>query len=115
MNSSPAIELPYTRKSFERLLEHGCVPAASPFTHKQIAEWCDRFWCKYIDVDAPEDIAILLPLLTEIETQWDLYLVNTYDSKQLQTEDFESVCLPTEWFEGWLKQIQIGAPRPSDA
>ena len=115
MKPSPAIEMPYTRESVLRLLELGCTPAASPFTHKQIAEWCDRFWCKYIDVDAPEDIEPLLPLLTEVETQWDLYLANTYNSKQLQTENFDNVCLPTEWFEDWLNQVQIRAPRPSDA
>ena len=104
MKQSPAIELPYTRDSFLSLLEHGCKPATSPFTHKQISEWCDRFWCKYLDTDAPAEVEALLPLLTEVETQWDLYLVNTYDAEQLQTESFEHVLLPTEWFEEWLQR-----------
>jgi hypothetical protein len=107
--------MPYTRASFVRLLEHGSKPATSPFTHKQIAEWCDRFWCRYLDVDAPADIKPLLPLLTEVETQWDLYLANTYDLNQLQTDNFESISLPTEWFQDWLNQVQVGVPRSSDA
>ena len=110
MKPSPAIELPYTRESLLSLLKHGCKPVTSPFTHKQIAEWCDRFWCKYIDIDAPAEIEALLPLLTEVETQWDLYLANTYDLKQLQTESFEHVQLPIEWFEEWLQQAQANTP-----
>ncbi|MBQ0933678.1 hypothetical protein [Ideonella alba] len=111
MKLSHAIDLPFTRESLLALLEHGCKPESSPFTHKQIAEWCDRFWCKYLDVEAPADIAQLLPLLTDVETQWDLYLANTYDLKQLQTEDFDHVLLPTEWFEDWLQQVQGTSPK----
>jgi hypothetical protein len=90
-----------------RLLRHGAAPEGSPFTHKQIAEWCDRFWCQYLDSDAPADIEPLLPLLTEVETQWDLYLANTYSVKELQTSDFENAVLPTAWFEEWLTRAQV--------
>ena len=46
------IEFPFTRDSVIRVLTYGAHPEASPYSHKQIAEWCDRFWCQYLDIDA---------------------------------------------------------------
>jgi len=37
-----------------------------------------------------------MPILADIETQWDLYLANTYSLSQLQQLDFEAVKLPVE-------------------
>jgi hypothetical protein len=104
MKNSDPIELEYTRENALRLLELGANPDASPYSHKQIAEWCDRFWCQYLEIDAPKEIEKLLPVLTSVETQWDLYLANTYSLKELQEGNFEAVRLPTEWFEDWLKE-----------
>lgn len=86
------------------MLQWGANPDSSPFTHKQIAEWCDRFWCQYLDVDAEPEIESLLSTLTDVETQWDLYLANTYSTKELQAEDFESEQMPKEWFNDWLRR-----------
>ena len=104
MNESKPIELEFTRENALKLLAMGARPEESPFSHKQIAEWCDRYWCKYLDVDAPREIEKLLPILTSVETQWDLYLANTYSLKELQEGNFESVRLPVEWFKDWLKE-----------
>ncbi|BDT57756.1 hypothetical protein MasN3_12500 [Massilia varians] len=43
MELSRPIELPLTRDSVIRVLTYGANPEASPYSHKQIAEWCDRF------------------------------------------------------------------------
>ena len=59
-----------------------------------------------MDVDAPADIEPLLPVLTHVETQWDLYLSNTYSLQELQTQTFEHEQMPLEWFKDWLKQIE---------
>jgi hypothetical protein len=104
MNISDPIELEFTRENALSLLRLGLTPNESPFSHKQIAEWCDKFWCKYLDIDAPREIELLLPILTDVETQWDLYLANTYSVSELQKGDFESVRLPIEWFEQWLQE-----------
>jgi hypothetical protein len=104
MNRSVPIKLEYTRENALKVLSHGAYPESSPYSHKQIAEWCDSFWCQYLDVDASVEIEKLLPILTTVETQWDLYLANTYSLKQLQEGDFEDVVLPVEWFEEWLKE-----------
>ncbi len=103
---SPSIPLPYTTESVLLVLGMGAKPDTAPYSHKQVAEWCDRFWCQYLDADAPADIEPLLPLLTDVETQWDLYLANTYSLDQLQNESFEHVRLPVEWFEDWLNQAK---------
>ena len=83
------ITLPFTHEGVIQLLEWGAHPEQSPHSHKQIAEWCDRFWCQYIDVDAPLEIEPLLPILTDIETLWDLYLANTYQIDELRSRSFE--------------------------
>lgn len=106
MLPSTPIPLPFTAASVLQVLELGCAPEQSPYNHKQIAEWCDRFWCQYLDVDAPSELEGLLPLLTDVETQWDLYLANTFSLQQLQTGNFEHVVLPMQWFQDWLRQAQ---------
>jgi hypothetical protein len=97
--------MPFTRASALQMLAWGASPESSPYTHKQIAEWCDRFWCQYMDVDASPEIEKLLPVLTDVETQWDLYLANTYSLAQLKSQNFEHEQMPIEWFHDWLKQI----------
>ena len=105
MKLSEPINLAFTKDNVIKLLLLGKVPSESPYSHKQIAEWCERFWNKYCEIDAPEEIEKIMPVLADVETQWDLYLVNTYDLKELQNQDFDNVKLPTLWFTNWLKQL----------
>jgi hypothetical protein len=102
--SAPA-DTPFTREAAIQMLSWGANPETSPYSHKQISEWCDRFWCQYLEVDAEPEIERLLPILAEVETQWDLYLANTHSLEELQTRDFESEQMPKEWFHGWLQQL----------
>ena len=99
---SDPVTLPFDRDSFVRLLRWGATPGTSPYSHKQIAEWCDRFWRQYMDVDAEPAIEALLPLLADVDTQWELYLANTFSLEQLRTQEFESVYMPVQWFHDWL-------------
>ena len=102
MKTSDPIELEFTHENLIKVLLMGKDPKSSLYCHKQIAEWCERFWNKYNDIDAPAEIENIMPVLADIETQWDLYLANTYSIEQLQTQNFEDVELPKEWFQGWL-------------
>lgn len=102
MSPSTPITLPFTPDSVREVLGYGADPDKSPYSHKQIAEWCDRFWCQYMDVDAPPEIERLLPVLADVDAQWDLFLANTFSLKELRTQSFEGARLPTEWFEEWL-------------
>ena len=101
MEKSPPIELDFTPANAIRLLQHGSNPESSPYSHKQIAEWCEQFWNKYADIDAPDEIEKIMPVLAAVETQWDLFLANSYTLKELQSLNFESVELPKEWFQEW--------------
>ena len=105
MEMSTPAEMPFTREAALKMLKWGAEPEKSPYSQKQIAEWCDRFWCEYLDVDAEQDIESLLPILTDVETQWDLYLANTYSPEELRTKNFEEEQMPTEWFRDWLQQL----------
>jgi hypothetical protein len=105
MKLSVPADMPFTREAAIQMLSWGATPETSPYSHKQIAEWCDRFWCQYLEVDAEPEIERLLPILTDVETQWDLYLANTYSLEELRTSDFESEQMPKEWFNDWLQQL----------
>lgn len=105
MNVSIPIEMQFTRDAAIQILKWGANPESSPYSHKQIAEWCDNFWCKYLEVDVAPEIEKLLPILTDVETQWDLYLANTYSIDELQENDFEHKQMPKEWFNDWLRQL----------
>ncbi len=105
MKYSNPIKLEFNIENFIKLLSLGKTPDSSPYCHKQIAEWCEQFWNKYCDIDAPNDIERIMPLLADVETQWDLFLANTYSLEELQKKNFENVVLPKEWFEEWLNKV----------
>ena len=106
MKFSSAADLPFTPEAVAQMLTWGAYPDTSPYTHKQIAEWCDRFWCSYIELEPPPHIAPLLPVLADVEAQWDLRLQNTYPVEELIARDFENERMPTEWFKEWLQEIK---------
>jgi hypothetical protein len=111
MNSAPSpninpVTLPFTPEAVIQVLEWGSHPERSPYSHKKIAGLCDRFWCQYIDVDAIPEVERLPPTLTNVETQWDLYLANTYKIEELRSYSFEDERLPIEWFQDWLSKVK---------
>jgi hypothetical protein len=103
---STRVALPFTRASLVQLLRNGASPDASPYSHQDIAHWCERFWNQYAEADAPPEIERLMPVLADVETQWDLFLANTYSLSQLQSLDFAAIRLPAEWFNEWLHQVE---------
>ena len=106
------LELPHTPESVLTVLRWGAIPGSSPYTHKEIAEWCDQFWCHFMDVDAPAEIERLLPILADVDVQWDLFLANNYTFDDLRVLNLNDVRLPVAWFEDWLRQA--GRPHPSE-
>jgi len=107
MKLSIPIDLEFNKQNFIKLLKLGAEGNQVIYSHKQISDWCDKFWAKYYldDLDIPEEIECILSVLADVETQWDLYLVNTYRLEQLQNIDYESVKLPCNWFRNWLGEI----------
>ena len=70
------IQLEFSRDNLHKVIEWGANPDSSPHSHQAIASWCERFWNKYSDIDAPEEIEEIMPLLAEIETEWDIYVAH---------------------------------------
>lgn len=103
---STRLDLPFTPESVVQVLRMGVLPDTSPYCHQDVAHWCERFWNHFSDVDATPEIERLLPVLADIECQWDLFLANTYSLSELQQLDFTAVRLPTDWFTGWLQQVE---------
>ena len=102
---SHRIQLPFTTESARQVLRWGLEVSSASVTHQDIAHWCDRFCRTFRDVDATTEIESLLPTMTDVDCQWELYLANTYSLSQLQNLDFSKVELPRDWFSKWLSAI----------
>lgn len=103
---SEVIQLDFTVENPRTVLASGVEPKQSSYTHRDIADWCYGFWLAYYDIDAPDEIKRILPVLEDVDAQWDLYLSNTYGLEELQKLDFGLVRLPPEWFEDWIRKLQ---------
>jgi len=101
---SNEIKLDFTVENAKRVVSSGLV-SDSIYTHQDIASWCEKFWNKYSDTDGPSEIENIMSVLADIETQWDLYLVNTYSLEELQKMEFSTVRMPLEWFEKWNAEL----------
>jgi hypothetical protein len=106
MNPSSPMPLPYTPEAARLALRWGTNPDSAPYTHKQIAEWCERFWSKYVGVNVTPEIDELLQVLTDVDTQWELFLENSYTQEELRTKSFETVRMPEAWFSAWLQRLE---------
>jgi len=109
---SPVIKLDFTVNNARTVLLAGVDPN-SRYTHRDIAHWCEKFWATYSDVNAPDDIERILPILADVETQWDLYLINSYKKDELESLEFDQVKLPREWFKDWIKQLDAEHAPPA--
>ncbi len=109
---SETITLPFSVESLSIVLGEGEKSKEERrFTHHDIAHWCDRFWKAFDEIDAPEEIEKIMPVLADVEAQWDMYLANTYKLKELQNLNFGEVELPRSWFSDWKKELaQPGSP-----
>ncbi len=58
-----------------------------------------------MDKDAPHEVERVLPILAEVDAQWDLHLANTYTFEELIILDLSQVRLPKAWFVDWLRAL----------
>ena len=102
---SHKIDLPFNIANARKVIAWGASVGA-PYSHQDIAHWCERFWNIYCDIDdVPPEIGKILPVLADVETQWDLFLANSYSLTELQSINFANIALPKEWFRKWLAKI----------
>ena len=99
------IELPYTVGSLKKVLTWGSLSENSPFSHQDIADWCDRFAVAMQSASTDALMSKATRIAADVDAQWELYLSNTYSLEQLQRLDFGKVKIPKEWFDAWLQQL----------
>jgi hypothetical protein len=98
------IPLPFTVESLKEILDWGMADEA-PYTHQEIANWCDRMHMQFLDSDDSPALEAAIRVAAGVDCQWDLFLANSYSIDQLQQLDFSTVKLPKEWFEDWAKLL----------
>ena len=103
------IPLAFTSESLRQVLSWGVQSAESPYTHQEIAHWCDRLHMRFLDTDDTPDLEIAIRIAADVDCQWDLFLANTYTLEQLRQIDFATIRLPTQWFVDWLNQLKTSA------
>lgn len=91
------IELEFTPQNVEQVLNWGLNPIEAPHTHEEIACWCERFWNKYSDVECSKEIDAVMPVLADIENNWDSYIIADKNNRQM----------PLKWFRQWLQEIHV--------
>lgn len=101
---SVVIAQPFAPDSVRQVLQWGLASDA-PYSHEDIAAWCERFWSKYLDEAAPHEIERVLPILADVDAQRDLFIANTYTFDELKVLDLSQVRLPEAWFVDWLRAI----------
>jgi hypothetical protein len=103
------IDLPFTVVSLDQLLLAG-VAADSAYTHQQIADWAGRFFFAvtegHLGEEPDAELLHASDVAIDIDAQWDLYLVNTFSLRELQSMDFSSVRLPDDWLQDWLAKLR---------
>lgn len=105
MNRQQQIILTHTPDNLQHLLIQ-VKNKTNLFTHEELADWCCDYTVKLQNVELNTKLEITaLSVATDIDSQWELYLVNSYTLEQLQTLDKSKVNLPEDWFKEWLSKI----------
>lgn len=73
-------------------------------THLELADWCYT-WCQsYWNDEINETEG--LRTAEDIDAQWELYLINSYDTSELGTLDLSKEKMPKEWLYRWLSALE---------
>jgi len=99
------IEYDFTAENAKTIM-HSAIDEKDEFTHKDIVDWCYKYWVKYHDLDNSKETEKIIEIMLDVDLQWDMNLANTYSLKELQTLDFEKVNLPKEWFISWMDKLK---------
>jgi hypothetical protein len=111
INETGAKEIPLTfNKVNLRNLLTEIINSSATFSHQDFANWCiakhDYIIINDIPLSELEIDENTFAVLTEVDTEWDLYLVSSYKHEELQDLDLSTVKLPKEYFISWLKQLE---------
>lgn len=102
------IRLPFSPQTLRLLLAHGANRDDKTYTHQQIANWCDQFALRYFDDPGNRERTIDLDVAEDVSAQWEMTLANTHSLSELQQLDFATFRLPIDWFNDWLRKLDVG-------
>ncbi|MFZ4500314.1 MAG: hypothetical protein ACOYMZ_02310 [Minisyncoccia bacterium] len=106
MATEHLISLPFTLASLRKVLSMGI--ASDTVTHADIAEWADRFVTEYISeediVFEDKDLELAYTIADDIDTQWEMNLINKYSVEEIATKDVSNITLPKELFVKWFEK-----------
>ena len=103
MGTTHEIQLDFNRENFRKVLNWGLD--RTPYSHRAVAFWCERFWNRYCDIDAPDEIEEIMPLLAEVERDWDIFFAMN-ESKQIKNSE-GPLFLPASFFEDWIAKLGV--------
>ena len=106
MTTKNTIDLPFTLASLRTVLAMGI--SSDTVTHADIADWADRFVSEYISESGvsfeDKDLERAYTIADEIDTEWEMNLINKYPVEEIGTRDFSNVKLPKELFVKWFEK-----------
>jgi hypothetical protein len=102
--NNTSIKLPYIYENLIVLLTQ-ISKGKNNFSDYDFAQWCDNFTIVFEDDEVSNITEHALLIARDIESQWDLFLVNTYSKEELQKMDLTKVKLSLEWYERWLEEL----------
>ena len=108
MATQHPITLPFALASVRKVLDMGI--ASDTVSHADIAEWADRFVSEYISEEEvafeDKDMELAYEIADEIDTQWEMNLINKYPVEEIATKDVSTIKLPKELFVKWLEKAK---------
>jgi len=102
--------LDFDLDSLKQVLQFG-IALPSGLSHEFIAAWCSRFAQYFRDefdadrIGYDHKLRVAEEIAEDVDAQWELFLMNTYSSEELQHIDHSSLKLPFEWFQEWLEKL----------
>ncbi len=108
MTTKNTIDLPFTLASLRKVLAMGI--SSDTVTHPDIADWADRFVTEYISEEElsfeDKDLERAYSIVDEIDTEWEMNLINKYPVEEIATKDVSNITLPKALFVQWLEKAK---------
>jgi hypothetical protein len=103
------IPLPLSKDNLKTLIEE-IVEGKSKYTSQDFANWCrkhhDNIWVNEIPFEKAGIDECTFEVLRDVDSNWDLYLVNNYKHEELQKLDLSKVNFPRDYLNSWLNQLR---------
>ena len=104
-SSETKIKMSFNMENLRLILQEIIEHKTLGFSHEDLANWCYQCLVKlHEENDEDHFDKHFIEILSDIDAQWELYLVNTYSLGELKQLNFSKVELPLSWLKEWLEQ-----------